>query len=205
MNEIRTHIVCIVDRSGSMQPIAGDAMGGYNSFLENQKSLPGEAVVSTVLFDHEYQRLCHATPLTDAPKLDHGNYVPRGSTALLDAIGRGIEDVLQAGQRPGAPHEHVIMAILTDGFENASTDYTHESVAKRIEEMRTTRGWEFVYLGANQDAIAVASRMNIPASASVNFDATSEGTAAAFREMDERVMYSRRSNDPAAYGKGKKK
>lgn len=189
--QLRTHILCIVDRSGSMQPIAGDAMGGYNTFLESQRRLPGEAVLSLVLFDHEYQRVCDAVPLAEAPLLDAGNYVPRGTTALLDAIGRGIEQLRAAGAREGAPRERVIVAILTDGYENASTDYTQAMVAGRIDEMRLKHDWEFIYLGANQDAIAVAAQMNIRADRSASFDATPAGVAQAYHRMNEFVAYSR--------------
>ena len=188
---LRTHILCIVDRSGSMQPIAGDAMGGYNTFIESQRRLPGEAVLSLVLFDHEYQRLCDAVPLAEAPMLDAGNYVPRGTTALLDAIGRGIEQLRAAGVRDGAPRERVIVAILTDGYENASTDYTQAMVAGRIDEMRLKHDWEFIYLGANQDAIAVAAQMNIRADRSASFDATPAGVAQAYHRMNEFVACSR--------------
>jgi hypothetical protein len=192
MNEIRTHIVCIVDRSGSMQPIAGDAIGGFNSFLESQQKLPGEAVVSLVLFDHEYRRVYSASPLAEAPRLDDHSYVPRGTTALLDAIGRTIDDVMQSENRPGAPEDHVIVAILTDGLENASADYTYEAISRRIDEMRHAHSWEFVYLGANQDAIAVAGKMNIPAAASAAFAASKKGVARAYSIMDDHVACYRR-------------
>lgn len=194
--QLRTHILCIVDRSGSMQPIARDATGGYNTFLESQRRLPGEAVLSLVLFDHEYLRVCDAVPLAEAPLLDAGNYVPRGTTALLDAIGRGIEQLRTAGARDGAPRdgaprERVIVAILTDGYENASTDYTQAMVAGRIDEMRLRHDWEFIYLGANQDAIAVATQMNIRADRSASFDATPAGVTHAYQRMNDFVAYSR--------------
>ena len=191
MNEIRTHIVCIVDRSGSMQPIAADAIGGFNSFLERQRLLPGEAVVSLVLFDHEYRRVYSATPLAEAPRLDAHSYVPRGTTALLDAIGRTIDDVVQVEQLPETPKEHVIVVILTDGLENASADYTYEVISRRIDTMQRQHGWEFVYLGANQDAIAVAGKLNISADASAAFAANKQGVAHAYRIMHDRVAYSR--------------
>ena len=200
-----THIVCIIDRSGSMQPIAADAIGGYNSFLENQRKLPGEAVVTLVLFDHEYQRICSARPIAEAPRLSRENYVPRGTTALLDAIGRTIDDIRNTktsaaktrsnGRAHRSESAKVIVVILTDGMENASTDYSHEAVAAGIKEMRLELGWEFVYLGANQDAISVAGKMNIPAPNSASFDADSAGMTQACRIMDERVMYSRRTRD----------
>lgn len=194
--QLRTHILCIVDRSGSMQPIARDAMGGYNTFLESQRRLPGEAVLSLVLFDHEYQRLCDAVPLAEAPLLDAGNYVPRGTTALLDAIGRGIEQLRAAGARDSAPRERVIVTILTDGYENASTDYTQAMVAGRIDEMRLKFDWEFIYLGANQDAIAVAAQMNISPDRSASFDATPAGVAQAYHRMNDFVAYSRSAPPP---------
>ncbi len=194
----RTHIVCIVDRSGSMQPIAADAIGGYNTFLQNQRKLPGEAVVTLVLFDHEYSRVCWAQPLAKAPLLDAGSYVPRGTTALLDAIGRTIDDVREIGTVPlgfrlQAASDKVIVVIMTDGMENASHDYSQEVIAQRIDTMRKEHGWEFVYLGANQDAISVARSMNIAAEKSAAFEHSPAGMTAACAMMDEQVMHSRRS------------
>ncbi len=200
-----THIVCIVDRSGSMQPIARDAIGGYNAFLESQKKQPGEAVVTLVLFDHEYFRLYTAVPIAQAPRLDPGNYVPRGTTALLDAMGRTIEDVHAAMTAAEGSGHKVIVAILTDGMENASTDFTLQGVAQRIHDMQLEHGWEFVYLGANQDAISVAGRMNIPSASSARFDATGTGVRDAYEVMGERVAFMRRSSDPGSSGKGKGK
>ena len=193
--ESRTHIVCIVDRSGSMQPIAEDAIGGSNAFLESQRTLPGDAVVTLVLFDHEYFRLCRAVPIAQAPRLDHGNYYPRGTTALLDAIGRTLEDVEAAMAARNAEKEHVIVAILTDGLENSSTDYSAEAIAQRIDALRTEHGWEFIYLGANQDAISVAGRMNIPAASSANFAATSAGVHHAYAMMNTQVAFMRTEPD----------
>ncbi|MBR9974980.1 MAG: VWA domain-containing protein [Bacteroidetes bacterium] len=202
---LRTHILCIVDRSGSMQPIATDAMGGYNTFLESQRRLPGEAVMTLVLFDHEYQRVCTAAPLAEAPMLDAGNYVPRGTTALLDAIGRGIEEVRAAGARDGAPGERVIVAILTDGYENASTDYTQAMVAGRIDELQLKHDWEFVYLGANQDAIAVAAQMNISPERSASFAATPAGVQQAYHRMNDFVAFSRAAPPSDDDAKNRKK
>ncbi|MFZ1730145.1 MAG: hypothetical protein WAV84_08480 [Bacteroidota bacterium] len=196
MNAIRSHIVCIIDRSGSMQPISGDAIGGYNSFLEKQSQLPGEAVVTLVLFDHEYSRVCWAHPLDKAPLLDAGSYIPRGSTALLDAIGRTIDDVREIGTVPPGfrtqtEADKVIVVILTDGMENASRNYSQADIAQRIDKMRQEYGWEFVYLGANQDAISVARSMNISTETSASFEHSREGMRAACAMMDEQVMYSR--------------
>ncbi len=202
MNDTRTHIVCIVDRSGSMQPIAADAIGGYNSFLDKQRQLPGEAVVTLVLFDHEYIRVCSAVPINKAPKLDNHSYIPRGTTALLDAIGRSIDDVHKAQQRPDAIAERVIVTILTDGLENASSDYTYEAISGRIAVLRGELNWEFVYLGANQDAIAVASKMSIPPGSSAAFMASKSGLASAYCIMDSQVSNfrmerSRKRNTPS--------
>ena len=189
MNTRLTEIACIVDRSGSMDSIRSDAIGGFNAFLEGQKRVPGEARLTLVLFDHEYLVLHDATDIRSAPPLDESTYVPRGTTALLDAIGRTIDAVGERlsttppAQRPGK----VITAILTDGLENASKRYSHARIAEMIEHQRTKYGWEFLFLAANQDAVLSARALAIPAEDAVPYAADSEGVAMAFYEMDVRL------------------
>lgn len=188
-----TELLFVLDRSGSMSSMAPEAVGGFNHFVEEQRKLPGEATLTLVLFDHVYEVVHAGMPLTDVPALTEATYVPRGTTALYDAIGRTIADAvarhetLDAGQRPS----HVVMSILTDGLENASSDYTGARVRELIEARRA-EGWEFVFLAANQDAISTADTLSIPRADAASFAATKAGTDAAFLRVTERVAFKRR-------------
>jgi hypothetical protein len=163
MNKQLTEIAYILDRSGSMQPMVESAITGFNSFLKDQQETPGEANFTLVLFDDEYLLHADRSPLTDVRPLDASSYVPRASTALLDAIGRTINNIgkqlanTPEKDRPGK----VIIAIYTDGYENASTDYTAEKIRKMIRHQTDNYGWEFLFLAANEDAIATAASYGI--------------------------------------------
>lgn len=194
MNSNLAEIICIIDRSGSMEAIRTDAIGGFNSFLDRQKKEPGEAKLTLILFDHEYDVVYHHVEIKQVPPLTAVTYVPRGTTALLDAVGRTIDDV---GKRLHAMPEHdrpgkVIVAILTDGMENASRDYTLERVSEMIRHQREKYAWEFLFLAANQDAITTAASMSIPALNAVTFVASSAGTAKAFDNLDSMVAERRK-------------
>lgn len=195
MNNDLVEIACVVDRSGSMQAIVSDAIGGFNSFLESQKGEPGAARLTLVLFDHEYQLAHAAVDIQKVPPLNDGTYEPRGTTALLDAVGRTIDDIgkrLAATPEAERPHK-VIFAILTDGLENASRDYTYEKVASMIEHQRKVYGWEFLFLAANQDAIAAAGQLSIQAQDAVSFDATGEGVQQAYAAMSYSISERRKA------------
>jgi uncharacterized protein YegL len=185
-----TEIACIIDRSGSMMSLRSDAVGGINSFLTEQKAVPGEASLTLVFFSHEYQLVHSGTPLQEVALLTDADYVPQGTTALLDAVGRTIEDVgkrlaeTPEEQRP----EKVLVAILTDGLENASRDYTRARVAKMIKHQQEKYGWEFLFLAANMDAFAEAHSLNIPTANAQNFVATREGTQAAYSNLNEAAI-----------------
>lgn len=189
MNTNLTEIACVLDRSGSMEPIREDAIGGFNSFLESQKKQPGEARLTLVLFDNEYLVPENGTPLARVKPLDATTYVPRGSTALYDAIGRTINEVgarLAATPEPDRPGK-VIVAILTDGQENASTEFTRETIAGMISHQRKAYSWEFVFLAANQDAVTAARDIAIPAPSAFEFKADKEGMAQAMCLMSSEV------------------
>jgi hypothetical protein len=147
-----------------------------------------------VLFDHEYDRVLDGVPIENVPPLDNQSYVPRGTTALLDAIGRTVDDVgkrlaqTPEAERPGK----VIVAILTDGLENASKDYTCPRIAQMIEHQQNVYSWEFVFLAANQDAIATANTLAIPAANAMNFAATGAGTRQGFADLNDSVAFLRR-------------
>ncbi len=188
-----SEIACVIDRSGSMQSIKSDAIGGFNAFLEDQKKQPGRARLTLVLFDHEYERVHDSVDIQQVQPLDENTYQPRGTTALLDAIGRTIDDVgkrlaeTPEAERPGT----VIVAILTDGMENASKDYTRARIAEMIEHQRERYGWEFVFLAANQDAIQEAQRLSISAADAVTFNATGAGVRQAYAKMSSSVAEKR--------------
>ncbi|MEM6431710.1 MAG: hypothetical protein AAF708_20915 [Deinococcota bacterium] len=172
-----------------MNTMRDEAIGAFNAFVTAQQALPGEAALSLVLFDHEYTLSYEAQPLADVTLLDKQSYVPRGTTALLDALGKSIDD---AGKRfanmPEAERPNqVIFCILTDGLENASKTYSHADVAAKIKHQREIYTWEFVFLAANQDAFAEGNRLNIPANTTFAYSATKEGTQAAFGLMDDAV------------------
>lgn len=182
-----TEIVCVLDRSGSMASIVDDAIGGFNTFLKSQQETPGEAVMSVVLFDNEYEMLFSGKPLTTIPPFNHETFVPRGSTALYDAIGRTIHDVgvrlagLPESERPNK----VLFVILTDGQENASQKYSSAEINQMITRQRHVYSWEFIFLAANQDAFAVSESMGISRGNALNFSATSAGTLKMYKQMNK--------------------
>lgn len=193
MNRDLTEIVSIIDRSGSMQSIKQDAIGGFNSFVAEQRRQPGTAKITVVLFNHDYELLYENAPPNDVA-LDEQNYVPAGTTAMLDAIGRTIDDVGERlsntaeAERPGL----VLVAILTDGLENASKDYSYSRVAEMIEHQKSKYSWEFVFLAANQDAVTAAQRIAIDPQRAVNFAATAAGTDQAFKAKSDMASAIRR-------------
>jgi hypothetical protein len=178
-------IICIIDRSGSMQSMRADAIGGFNAFLEEQRKHPDGALLTLVLFNDGYEVVHDAVPLPDVAPLDEATYIPSGSTALLDAVGRSIHNVglrLAATPEEDRP-EKVIVAILTDGEENASRDYALTTVAGMIAHQQDVYQWEFVFLAANQDAITTAQSLSIQAQDAINFSATSTGVREACKTM----------------------
>ena len=180
-----TDITIVLDRSSSMVAVQTDTIGGFNSFIEKQRKLPGECVVSLVQFDDLYEPIYTARPITVAPLLTTDTYVPRGYTALLDAIGRTINETgkrlaaMAEDQRP----EKVIFVILTDGEENASKQFPREKVFDMIGHQRSTYLWDFVFIGANQDAIQTGAVLNIDAASTMTYAANSVGTLDAFASV----------------------
>lgn len=173
-----TELVFILDRSGSMGGLESDTIGGYNSLLEKQRTVPGEAIVTTVLFDDQHELLHDRIPLKGIRPITAGDYFVRGNTALLDAIGKTIVKIVNAhkhteeSQRPAK----TLVVITTDGLENASREYNRQRVAQMITQQKEQNGWEFLFLGANIDAIATAATLNIHADRAVNYHADSAGT-----------------------------
>jgi len=195
MNSSLTEIAFILDRSGSMSPIRDQAISGFNHFLADQVKEPGEARLTLVLFDTEYLVPVAATPLRHVAPLDTTTYVPRNSTALLDAIGRTIDELGERlantpeADRPG----QVIVAILTDGEENSSTRFSWSDISDRIRHQREKYNWRFLFLGANQDAIATAARMNIHRADAATYEASTTGYAASTRSISRKTSALRRA------------
>ncbi len=196
MNDSLTDISIVLDRSGSMEVVRADTIGGFNAFISEQKAVPGAATVTLVQFDTEYETVFDASPLRDVPNLTEKTFVPRGGTALLDAIGRTINSAgarlaaMAESQRPGK----VLLVIMTDGEENSSREFSAQQVNKMITHQREVYSWQVVFIGANQDAIATGASIGIPAANSLNYAHTGEGTQAAIRAMSaSAASYRRRS------------
>lgn len=171
-----TDITLVVDRSGSMASIQDDAQGGVNAFIAEQAKEPGEALLTLVQFDTEYDFLHKGVPISKVP---HYDLCPRGMTALLDAVGRAI---IETGQRLAAMNELdrpglVIFVVMTDGCENSSKEYTKSQIKEMIERQQNKYSWHFTFLGANQDAFAEAGGMGIDAGGAANYGAAKVGAA----------------------------
>lgn len=175
-----TIILAIIDKSGSMDSIKNDAIGGFNTFLEEQQQLEGKCLISTVLFDSEYELTYHGLNINEAEKLTTQNYKPGGMTALFDSIGKGILDV----EKMKIEAERYLCVILTDGDENSSKEFNKDAINKMISDRRETN-WEFIFLAANQDAMSVGSSMGISTSNSATFVADSDGIGMAYSKMSK--------------------
>ncbi len=172
-----TEIVFIIDRSGSMSGLEKDTIGGYNSFIQKQKQEEGEAVVSCVLFSNHSEVIHDRIPLDKVPPMTDKDYVPMGCTALIDAMGdaiKHIRNVHKYAREEDVP-EKTIFVITTDGMENASRKYSSKEV-KRLVETQTKEGWEFLFLGANIDAVETAKSYGIAEDRAVNYYCDSDGT-----------------------------
>lgn len=186
MKKNLTELVFILDKSGSMCGLEGDVVGGYNALLKENREMEGEAIVSTVLFDGTVKVVHDRVDVDEVEPLGMREYRPGGCTALLDAVGGAIHHmetvfkILPDECRP----EHVLFAITTDGLENASTEYSYPRVKRMIGTARE-RGWEFLFLGANIDVAAEAGRLGISPECAACYEATPDGMALAFSEIQE--------------------
>jgi uncharacterized protein YegL len=189
MKKDLTELVFILDRSGSMSGLESDTIGGYNAMLKKQKKEPGEAIITTVLFDDRYELLHDRINLRGSAPLTDDDYFVRGSTALLDAIGKTINKIGNVQKRTAEEErpEHVMFVITTDGMENASREFSYEKIRQMIEHQKSKYGWEFIFLGANIDAIAAAERFGISEDRATNFHADSEGTLLNYEVISETV------------------
>lgn len=175
---MKTELVFILDRSGSMSGLESDTIGGFNSLLEKQKREPGEAFVTTVLFDDKYELLHNRVNIQAIRPITESDYYVRGCTALLDALGRTIQMIADVQRHTAPEHraDKVLFVVTTDGRENASREYTAAQIKALVEREQREYGWEFLFLGANIDAIATARRFGIGADRAVNYHPDGAGT-----------------------------
>lgn len=196
----KTDITIILDRSGSMESVKSDTIGGFNSFLNSQQQNETEASLSLVQFDDQYETLYIDKDIKQADKLTSNTFQPRGSTALFDAIGQTINSVgqrlaeLAESERP----DKVLLVIMTDGFENASREFSAEKISEMIKHQRNVYSWEFMFIGANQDAVLSANQIGIPTAASITYAANSAGTNLVFEQMAQKISDYRSSNNVAS-------
>lgn len=206
MKKNLTELVMILDRSGSMGGLETDTIGGYNGMLEKQKTVEGEVLVSTILFDNVSEVIHDRIPIKEIRPLTDREYYVRGCTALLDAIGgavRHIKNVHKYAREEDIP-EKTIFVITTDGMENASCEYDYQSVKRMVEQQKEQAGWEFLFLGANIDAIETAGRMGIGADRAANYHSDSKGTKLNFNVLGEAVCEMRVHEAPIGAGWKKK-
>lgn len=190
MKENYTHIAVLSDRSGSMETIRTDVEGGFNTFLNDQKKLPGKCTVSLAQFNSVYELEYSFKDINDVPKF---KVIPGGSTALNDSLAKMIIDTgkaladMKEEERPSK----VIFIVSTDGYENASREYTGAMVKELVEEQTNTYKWDFIYLGANQDAVLTGSNMGFSKGSSMTYAATKKGVLNLYSSLSSSVAYSR--------------
>jgi hypothetical protein len=188
--QVQTHFQIILDRSGSMASIADDIVGGFNTFLADQKALPGAATLTLVQFDCEdpFEVIHHNLPIAEVPLLTDKTFRPRGSTPLLDAIGRGINQL--AGELADRPEESrpagLVFVIVTDGAENASSEFRRDQISKLIETKTKTDNWKFVFLSADLSAMTEAHDLGMSQGSSLLFENSGRGSRMAFQALSAR-------------------
>ena len=197
-----TEIVFILDRSGSMSGLENDTIGGFNSMISKQKDEEGEALISTVLFDNETEVIHDRLPLDKIAPLTGKEYYVRGSTALLDAIGEAIHHIssIHKYAREEDVPEKTLFIITTDGMENSSRKYSYDKVKKMVEKKKEKNNWEFIFLGANIDAVSVANKFGVDRSRAVTYECDGAGTALNYKMMSKMVSCARASKSAEAMG-----
>ena len=193
MRKNLTELVFILDRSGSMSGLEADTIGGFNSMIAKQKKEEGEAYVSTVLFDDKCEVLHDRVPMEQVPKMTDKEYFVGGSTALLDAVGGAVKHIANVHRyaREEDRPEKTLFVITTDGMENASRYYSYDKVKQLIERQKEKYGWEFLFLGANIDAVSTASHFGITADRAVDYHSDSQGTQLNYRVVGDAISYIR--------------
>ena len=189
MKKDRTELVFILDRSGSMGGLEQDTIGGFNAMLERQKQQEGDVNVTTILFDHHVELLHDRFPLEEVAPLTERDYYVRGCTALLDAMGMGLEKMVNVQRHlpEDRRSDKVIFVITTDGLENASKRFSYQEIRRMIQKEKQQYGWEFLFLGANMDAVQEAARFGIGADRAVRFENDAQGVAVNYHTVSETV------------------
>lgn len=195
-----TEVVFILDRSGSMSGLEADTIGGFNSMIQKQKQEEGEALISTVLFDDRTDVLYDRVPVARVEPMNDKQYFVRGCTALLDAIGGAIHHIFNVHKyaRDEDRPEKTLFIITTDGMENSSHIYTYDKVKNMVENAKNKYGWEFLFLGANINAIEVAGRFGIQADRAINYECDSAGTQLNYEVLSKTVSAVRRASSREA-------
>ena len=203
MKKELTELVFILDRSGSMDGLVSDTIGGFNSMLKKQIEVEGDCMVTTVLFDDKYELLHNRIEIKEIDPISEREYFVRGTTALLDAVGKTINSIgsllnnTSENERP----EKVMFVIITDGLENASIEFSKDKIKEMIEHQREKYNWEFIFLGANIDAVNTAEQMGICKRRAANYIADSKGTTMNFSMVSDLACYMRKSDTPPAFMK----
>ena len=195
MKKNLTELVFILDRSGSMSSLESDTIGGFNAMIEKQKKQDGECIVSTVLFDDESRVIPDRVSLDEIRPMTEDDYFVGGCTALIDAIGGAIHhigNVHKYAREEDVP-ENTIFIITTDGQENASHHYSSDKVKQMIERQKEKHGWEFLFIGANIDAVETAKRYGIDRNRAVNYNADAQGTSVLYETVSKAVCNVRAS------------
>lgn len=192
-----TELVFILDRSGSMSGLESDTIGGFNAMIEKQKKEAGEAYVSTILFNNVSKVLHDRIELKNIPKMTEEDYTVQGCTALIDAIGGAIRHIgnIHKYARPEDVPVHTMFIITTDGQENASCQYSSDEVRKMIERQKEKYGWEFLFIGANIDAVETAAHFGIGRNRAVNYNADSKGTQVLYETLSAPISAMRADMD----------
>ena len=188
-NMNKTELVFILDRSGSMSGLESDTIGGFNAMLEKQQAEPGKCRITTVLFDHAYEVLHDRIDIKAVNKLTAKEYFVRGTTALLDAVGNAINKIDNAQKNTAEDHraEKVLFVITTDGMENASREFSYDKIKSMIERQKAKHNWEFIFLGANIDAVEVAGRFGIARERAQTFHNDSKGISLNYDVLSDAV------------------
>lgn len=197
---MKTHITFVLDSSGSMSKIEDDTKGGFNVFLQEQQEEEGEATVSLYEFNTNVELVYRNRPIKDAPKLTSDNYRPGGQTALHDAIARAIDETADSIETMADRDQpdNVIVVILTDGKENAS-ETPQEAVRERIKQRREADDWEFLFIGANQDAALTADEMGMDKDKSLSMSHSGEGAEEAYRSTSQSISRARQEGETGGY------
>lgn len=195
MKDNLTELVFILDRSGSMQSLTSDTIGGFNSLIEKQRRETGECLVSTVLFNNNSAVLHDRKPLSEICEMTTSQYSAHGNTALIDAIGAAIHHIgnIHKYARSEDVPQHTLFVIITDGMENSSHMYTSDKVKQMIERQKTKYGWEFLFIGANIDAVETAQSFGISGDRAVDYLADSEGTETVYNTVSAAVSMVRKA------------